>query len=446
MSGSTATINESNPVFIPATEWSLLPYQVRLEVISYLPLRDRVICERVNMECKKISNELFANQKKIYIDTDEYEYSISPYWLLASKCPNLNEFSFYPSAISDECKQDMILNLYDHCPLIRSFRFIEPYNISIVMSYLVQYKKSSSYVEGSFKKLYMMYDDRMQTLMLYELINYKLSHIEFPPTMSDDHWIGWGNIAENIPYRGIKSIGSLYMTDEISVKRFRGILNYLLVQNYDNEDENIQKNCAINLENFYGIIDQENFDNLCKCINLKMLYIHWRSYVPDITNLINLINLKFFAHYMFESSGIVDEKNREIFINFLCQNGEKLRDIGISLATPVEPILDAIRINCPRLIFLRVFLESKGGMMNIIPRMKSLKYISIFRVKLSQEEIDTIRESLPRLIRFNYRLEGDNDSDEDDDQERHESNENGKYFPYHIFITLAIFLFIRAKT
>ena len=86
--------------------------------------------------------------------------------------------------------------------------------------------------------------------------------------------------------------------------------------------------------------------------------------------------------------------------------------------------------------------------MNVIPRMKSLKYFSICHVKLSQEEIDTIRESLPKLIRFKYRLEGDNNSDDNDsdDDEEDESNENGKYFPYHIFITLAIFLFIRIKT
>ena len=386
-------IDVHSPRFIPATEWSGSPYYVKKSVMSWLPVEERVAFERVDKTCSKISNDLFLTQKYISKDATVTD--------AIKRCPNLVELDFQ-SHICDEfaSRYDLTDNLFQWCPKIRSFNSIIADDLLIVTSYLSKYRASSDFNDSSFNGIdfYGVYPHAAR--VMYELINYKIKWIKIPRNLNAQNYGIYADYILEIPPENIEKITINFNYDENNCNPFSCLSIVRKIISREKEEEKL---FTINLKSFSGILDQEIFDLLTNCGNLKTLIIGKIYYYLgikylDISNLIKLTNLTRLNFFDFEVGPEIDNRNREILINFLVNNGHKLKHLTLSILDPNEKIIRAIKDNCHKLYHLQIEIYSTKCLLEIIPEMKRLRTLIVHHARISEDEKLFISDCIPQLV------------------------------------------------
>ena len=398
-SGSDCPVEDSNNNFIPATEWSLLPFEVQKVVTSWLSIEERVAFERVNETCAKISEELFMVQK--YIPDECMNHRV------IKRCPNLVELDFqeYRYIYDDaESRIEFVDNLYEWCPQIRSFRDIGAEDMIIVLSYLTKCRASDDFDPNSFERIDLHRILPNSEKMLLDMVGYKVRHIGVPVNLNPDTYNFWAQDIFNIDPDTVEKIEFGERSEDFD----KCFCQYLICEMFKREDDDGQRINFKNLKSFTGILNQDLFDNLANCDNLKELIIIDTNYQLDISNLIKFSNLTKLSFTDFEL-GEIDDRNREAMINFLAIYGHQLRYLGLAIGDPNQDVMFAIRDNCRKLKCLGLWIRTKKSLFEIIPDMKYLKQLLIPFVKLTDADVAFIHDSIPGLTTLARRREDDDE-------------------------------------
>lgn len=388
-------------MFVPATKWSMLPYDVQLIVVLQLPISYRVALERVDSTFGEISEELFNQQEKIPIEK-EFDDRWYPYSKLVLRCPNLKEFDFhryikhrFPGVYSEQIKAEMFNkggNMFKLLPNIKSFKNIRNNAVQVVSRYLID-RYSTNYENEPFHYLDTPHSNLEVVHQLYGLVEYKLKHISWPLIYGSelDQWELL--IDKRLSVKHIESIDDGRCVSCLS--DFNYILSKLL------------KKPSLKLRKIRANINQENFDILSRSPSLI-------SFTPSLcepTNISRLVNFVHVKHldlltgHFFKSLTDFGTKNYEIndvMIDYFERNGRNLKTLKINLSKR-EHLLNVIADCCVNLRFLKfrvdLDIRPKTWIINHISRMRCLKHLNI-RSIFTRHEHDLILELVPTMIRF----------------------------------------------
>ena len=325
-------------------DWNEMPFELLLLILSFLPVRDRQRCSRVNKSFNSVNDYIWFRVKEIPSGV-----SLNAIPLILPKTCNLELFdcSRFKALLSIPLAKLLAAS----CPSITFFRKIREEDLFFVNEYDLQLK------ESKINKISVMFEDWSETSSVSLLVKI----FEKTPSLKHLHLINnsYTQLQENEDVWS--KIGNRLESLIVSCE---GIFNTVSVLKPGDK-----------LLEFNGCLSQQDFDHLCsQCPNIRTLkdlsFVNEKLPNPvtllaieadgfstndvliDISLLMSLKNIQ-----VLHLTSLVCRESRILLKHWLSRFGHQLSFLDLNLTNGDVSVIDSIIEHCSSLLTLNLFVS-----------------------------------------------------------------------------------------